>query len=165
MDRTDCGKFEIDVLTRTDVLTIKNERERQTEKKTSFHKKMIDDVWFTFIVRRYHNHHILYSCLTFTNHLWKRNCQFPNWLSGRCGQNNYFISKICFFLCFQLPEFLNPLSLRIAGCHNLLNCLARLWLQVITWKICDSTVLCALWLTIGERCTELGKEFISRKVI
>ena len=50
-----------------DVLTIKNERERQTEKTTSFHKKMIDDVWFTLIVRRYYNHHILYSCLTYTN--------------------------------------------------------------------------------------------------
>ena len=44
MDRSDCGKFEIDFLTRTDDLTIKNERERQTEKMTSFHKKMIDDV-------------------------------------------------------------------------------------------------------------------------
>ena len=37
-------KFMIYVLTRTDVLAIKNERERQTENRTSFHKKMIDDV-------------------------------------------------------------------------------------------------------------------------
>ena len=46
MDRSDCGKFKIDVLTMTDVLTIENERERQTEKMTSFDKikKMIDDV-------------------------------------------------------------------------------------------------------------------------
>ena len=67
VDRIDCGKFKIDVLTRTDVLTIKIERETQTEKNTSFSKKMINDVWFTFIVRRYSNHHILCSCLTYTN--------------------------------------------------------------------------------------------------
>ena len=44
VDRIDCGKFKIDVLTRTDVLTIKIERETQTEKNTSFSKKMINDV-------------------------------------------------------------------------------------------------------------------------
>ena len=48
-------KLTINVLTRTDVLTIKNERERQTENRTSFqfHKKMIEDVLIHFIVRHY----------------------------------------------------------------------------------------------------------------
>ena len=39
--------------TRTDVLTIKNERERQTENRTSFHKKMIEDILIHFLVRHY----------------------------------------------------------------------------------------------------------------
>ena len=36
---------------------------KTNRKDDKLYKKMIDDVWTAFIVRRYSNHHILFSCI------------------------------------------------------------------------------------------------------